>query len=1184
MNFKKLNNIIGWIAFAVAMITYYLTLEPTVSFWDCGEYISTAYKLEVGHPPGAPLFQLIGRFFSLFASDVSQVAFMINFMSALCSAFTILFLFWTITAFGKKIVLKSSELTQSNIIAILGSGLVGALAYTFSDSFWFSAVEGEVYAMSSLFTAVTFWAILKWEAEAESKYAGRWIIFIAYLLGLSVGVHLLNLLAIPAVVFIYYFKNYKFSMQGFIVTFLLALLLTGGIQAVIIPGIVFYAGVFELFFVNSIGMPFHSGTIIYFALMIAGIVFGLYYCKKKNMNVLATGIMSFTVLLIGYSTFLALVIRSNANTPIDENNPEEAVSLLAYLNREQYGDWPILHGQYYNAQVVDLEDGDPVFKKDTLKGKYIISDNRKKSKYIYDQEFTGPFPRMWSSQQHHAKEYRKWSGQRNSKRPPKFSENIKYLFNYQIGHMYVRYFMWNFAGRQNDIQGHGEINKGNWLSGIPFVDNARLGPQENLPAKMANNKGRNTYYLLPLLLGLLGMFFHFSKNNKDAFVVLLLFLFTGLAIVAYLNQYPLQPRERDYAYVGSFYAFAIWIGIGVMAIFDFIGSFAPKKVSAFGATALCLLLVPTIMAKENWDDHDRSNRYTARDVANNYLNSCAPNAIIFTNGDNDTFPLWYAQEVEGVRTDIRVVNLSLFNTDWYIDQMKRAAYDAAPIPSSVDWNKYKQGTNDYVPICPECYEREFKRKPGRVDVKEIINWIINDNPKTKIQTTRGTSDYCPTRKLKLTVDKDSVLALGIIDSSEAHKIVDEIKWEIKGQGFAKNQLMVLDILANFAWKRPVYFAITVGNDNFMGLEDYFQLEGLAYRFVPIKTESLDGQAGIVATDEMYDNLINKFKWGNMGDPNVYLDETNMRMTMNFRNNFARLADALIKEGKLEKADSVLDRCIEVMPNDAIPYNYFNLPIADAYYRINKEQNGQQLLHSHQGNEILMTLAKNYLNELDYYNSLDQKILSSMQREYSMAAEVLNNLYRLSQDNLDTAVTNFLMNTKFSPGLNNALNHSREEALRLGHTTVSTEHLLLGILNEEEGSAAVILKKLNVNFSSLRKIIESAIQKNNKREFTSPDNIKLNQQAARAIKLTFLEYKSISKDLSTVHLLLSLLNDKNSVVERALRQFNIDYEIIQNEFYYENEIENFQAKNQLDLEAELIEFTNQDEDDKSLKNK
>ena len=990
MKYKKLNTLLGWITFSIALATYYFTLEPTVSFWDCGEYISTAYKLEVGHPPGAPLFQLIGRFFTLFATDVSQVAYMINLMSALCSAFTILFLFWTITAFGKKIALKSGVLTSNNIIAILGSGLVGALSYTFSDSFWFSAVEGEVYAMSSLFTALTFWCILKWEDEIDSDYSGRWIILIAYLLGLSVGVHLLNLLAIPAITFIYYFKHNTPTKIGLAKTLLIAILLTGGIQGLIIPGVVSWAGKFELFFVNTIGLPFNFGTIIYFLLIAGGIVFGLKYAHKNNKRILGTALISFAFLLIGYSTFLTLVIRSNANTPIDENNPEEAVSLLAYLNREQYGDWPILHGQYYNAEVVAFNDGNPVYKKDKSSGKYIVSDNRKQSEYVYDTKYTGPLPRMWSAQSHHAKEYRKWSGQKNGKRPPTFSENLVYLFKYQIGHMYMRYFMWNFAGRQNDLQGHGEINKGNWLSGINFIDNYRLGPQEILPKTMKNNKARNTYYLLPFILGIIGLLFHFRQHNKDAFVVLLLFLFTGIAIVIYLNQYPLQPRERDYAYVGSFYAFSIWIGLGVMAIIEFLNKYLSKKLSSIIATISCILLVPTVMATENWDDHDRSNRYTARDVAANYLNSCAPNAIIFTNGDNDTFPLWYAQEVEGVRTDIRVVNLSLFNTDWYIDQMKRAAYDAGPIPSSLDWQKYKQGTRDYLPI--------YDRGLGHVELMDVVSFIADDSPQSKIPTSRGKTDYCPTNKVKLTINKEKIIKLGLADETTSEFIVDEIKWNLKGSGFPKNQLMVLDILANFNWERPIYFAITVGQDNFMGLEEYFQLEGLAYRLMPFKNQSLDGQTGIVNTDVMYENIMNKFKWGNMNNPSIYLDETNMRMTMNFRNNFSRLADALILEGDLIRAENVLDKCIEIMPNEAVAFNYFNLPIVDAYYRINKKE---------KANKIIEKLAINYFDELAYYNSIDEKQLVSMQRDYQLAGEVINNLYRLSQNYKDSVSVSLL---------------------------------------------------------------------------------------------------------------------------------------------------------------------------------
>ncbi len=985
MNYKKSNNLFGWITFFIALTTYYLTLEPTVSFWDCGEYISTAYKLEVGHPPGAPLFQLLGRFFSLFASDVTQIAFMINLMCAICSAFTILFLFWTITAFAKKIVLKSGELDTANTIAIIGSGMVGALAYTFSDSFWFSAVEGEVYAMSSFFTAITFWAILKWETEADDKYASRWIILIAYIIGLSVGVHLLNLLAIPAVIFIYYFKKHEVTKAGFIKALLAAVVVTGGIQSIIIPGIVSLAGKFELFFVNTIQLPFNSGTIIYFLAIIAIIFFGLKHAKKTNKNILSMSLVSFAMILIGYSTFFILVIRSNADTPIDENNPEDAVSLLSYLNREQYGNWPILKGQYYNANLVAFEDGKPVYKKDEESGRYIVTNKKKDSEPVYNEKFTGVFPRMWSSTQAaHAKGYKKWSGHNNQKQKPTFGQNLKYFFNYQIGHMYLRYFMWNFAGRQNDIQGHGEINKGNWLSGVPFIDNARLGPQDNITKEMANNKGRNTYFFLPLILGFIGLLFHFQTNNKDAFVTLLLFLFTGLAIVVYLNQAPFQPRERDYAYVGSFYAFAIWIGIGVLAIFDFLKNKMPRVTGASLATLLCLLLVPTIMATENWDDHDRSDRYTARDVAANYLNSCAPNAIIFTNGDNDTFPLWYAQEVEGIRTDIRVVNLSLFNTDWYIDQMRRAAYEASPIPSSLDWSKYKQGTRDYIPV--------FDKGIGYIDVKDVINFIGDDSEKTKVSTSRGRSNYTPTNKLKLTIDKEQVIANGVVSADQADLIVDEVKWELKGQGIYKNQMMVLDILANFNWETPIYFAITVGADNFMGLDKYFQLEGLAYRFVPILAQSKDEQTGAIAEELMYDNIMNKFNWGNMQDPNVYLDETNRRMTLNFRNNFSRLADALIKSGKIDKAELVLDKCLEIMPNDAVPYNYFNLPIVENYYKIGKTEKAR---------EVMNVLIDNYFDELQYYQSMDAKTLSSMQRDNNIANQIVGNLYSISNQYNDT---------------------------------------------------------------------------------------------------------------------------------------------------------------------------------------
>ena len=989
MTYSKLNNLIGWLTFFISFFVYYSTIEPTVSFWDCGEYISTAYKLEVGHPPGAPFFQLVGRFFSLFASDTSAVAYMINIMSAICSALTILFLFWTITAMAKKIIIDESKtINFTNYIAIFGSGVVGALSYTFSDSFWFSATEGEVYAMSSFFTAITFWSILKWESEADDKYAARWLVFIAYLIGLSIGVHLLNLLAIPAVVFIYYFKKYKVDKLGLLKVFVLAVLLTGGLQGVLIPGVVSLAGKFELFFVNTIGLPFNYGTIIYFILIISGIIFGLNYAKKKNKPIVGISLFSLAAILIGYSTFFILVIRSNADTPIDENNPEDAVSLLAYLNREQYGDWPIVNGQYYNARIVDLKDGKPVYTKDEEKGKYVITNDRKNAKPVYDSKFTGFFPRMWSTTQpSHAKAYQQWSGHKNTSRPPTFSQNLKYFFSYQLGHMYWRYFMWNFSGRQNDIQGHGEINKGNWISGIPLIDESirGLGPQDNLPRNLRDNKGRNTYYMLPFLLGILGMLYQFKKNNKDAFVVLLLFIFTGIAIVVYLNQYPFQPRERDYAYVGSFYAYCIWIGIGVLSIIDFISKKLSSKTSAIIGTALCILLVPSLMAKENWDDHDRSNRYTARDVASNYLNSCAPNAIIFTNGDNDTFPLWYAQEVEGVRTDVRVVNLSLFNTDWYIDQMKRAAYDAAPIPSSLSWNQYKQGTRDYVLI--------NDNNKGYAEVSDVVNFIASDDDRTKGMTRNGQkADYCPTKKLKISINKDDIISKNIVDPKDTSRIVDEIRWELKGNSINKNELMVLDILANFNWERPIYFAITVGNDNFMGLEKYFQLEGLAYRFVPYLSNSSDGQTGEVATDIMYDNVMNKFKWGNLGDSTIYLDETNMRMTLNFKNNFSRLADALILEKDFVRAEKVLDKCLTVMPNEAIAYSFFNLPIAEGYYKIGKPEKAR---------EIINILIDIYFEELAYYNSLEDDILSKMDRDYQIANQIISNLYTITTMNDET---------------------------------------------------------------------------------------------------------------------------------------------------------------------------------------
>jgi len=981
--FKKLNNIIGWSVFLIASFVYLSTIEQTVSFWDCGEYISTAYKLEVGHPPGAPLFQLFGRIFTLFAAQgTSEVAVAINILSAICSSFTILFLFWTITAFGRKLFFKDNNYEIGRIYAVLGSGIVGALAYTFSDSFWFSAVEGEVYAMSSFFTAITFWCIMKWEQEADQPQASRWLVLIAYLIGLSVGVHLLSLLTIPAMGMIYYYKKYEYSKSGAIKAFIISMIMLGLVQGVIIPGAVSLISSFELFFVNTIGLPFNSGTIIYFLAIIAAIAFGISYTKKHNKAIWNTAILGIMMLLIGYSSFAILVVRSNANPPIDENNPEDAVGLLSYLKREQYGSWPIVYGQHFNAKLDSRKpylDGNPVYAKDEKKGKYVVIDKRKNTLPNYSKKDKMLFPRIWSNTQaRHAGGYVNWAGLKNKDAKPTFGQNLTYFFKYQIGWSYVRYFMWNFAGRQNDFMNmDGNSLNGNWESGIGFIDNARLGTpssEVDVPDYLGKNKGKNHYYFLPLLLGLIGMLFHFKQNNQDALTVLLFFLFTGVLIIVYLNVVPFQPRERDYAYVGSFYAFAIWIGLGVLGIYDFLNKKMNSTASASLATVIALI-IPTLMAAENWDDHDRSGRFTALEVAKNYLNSCDKNAILFTNGDNDTFPLWYAQEVEGIRTDIKVVNLSLFNTPWYIDQMKRASYEAAPIPSSLEHDDYKAGTRDYTPI-----NERFKEY---VEVKDVVNFINSKSAKAKINTSAGLRNYCPTKKLKLSVNNENVKSF--IPTEYHDKIVDEIRFKLKGNGLYKNKLMVLDILANFNWERPIYFAITVGRDNFMGLEKYFQLEGLAYRLVPYVAQSPDGQTGIVHTEKMYDRLVTSFEWGGFNNSDLYFDETNTRMVMNFRNNYSRLAEALFQKGDTARAIETLDKCMAEFPRDVVNLSYFALPIIDIYYKLGEDEKAKA---------VLAVMIDDYLTEIKYLKEFGRG--SGLKQNISIAGQVLSSLGRVIQ--------------------------------------------------------------------------------------------------------------------------------------------------------------------------------------------
>jgi hypothetical protein len=710
------------------------------------------------------------------------------------------------------------------------------------------------------------------------------------------------------------------------------------------------------------------------------------------------------MLLIGYSSFFTLVIRSQANTPMDENNPENAINLLSYLNREQYGDWPILYGQYYNAPLDPAQpykDGNPTYTKDAKAGKYVITQDKKNSIPNYDKRFCTLFPRMHSDQRNHVTGYRDWAdiqgtpititdqnGESKTIMKPTFGENLTFFFRYQIGHMYARYFMWNFVGRQNDIQGHGGVLKGNWLSGIAPIDAARLGPQENLPSSMTTNKGYNRFYFLPLILGLIGLFFHFKRDKLDGFIVFLLFVLTGVAIIVYLNNTPYQPRERDYGYVGSFYAFAIWIGLGVYAIADLLS----KKVAANIATVIAIIIglfsAPVLMAKEGWDDHDRSDRYTARDFAANYLNSCAPNAILFTNGDNDTFPLWYAQEVEGIRTDVRVVNLSLSNTDWYIEQMRRKAYDSDPIPLTLKEEQYRQGTRDYVPV---YYNPNIiKDSTAYVNIKLLMDFVASEEPQAKIQTQGGMElSYLPTDKIKIPVDSATVVNNGTVPKGMESQVLKAMPWKINKQYIMKNDLMIMDIIATNNWKRPIYFAVTVGDDAYMNLEPYFQLEGLAYRLVPMRMQTNDGQTGKANTDIMYNNMMNKFKWGGMSTDGVYMDENNLRMTMNLRNNFARLAEALLAEGKTEQAKKAIALCMKEMPRKNIPYNYFMLPIAEVYYKLGM---------SNEANQLLKDIANIYEEDLKYYFRFKGKLADNIDPDKQQAMAVMQRIGQVARMN------------------------------------------------------------------------------------------------------------------------------------------------------------------------------------------
>ena len=1032
--YNLVNNVVGWLTFLVAAFVYCSTIEPTASFWDCPEFITTGYKLEIGHPPGAPFFMLTANLFSQFASDPSQVARMVNTMSALLSATTILFLFWSITHLTRKLILKDwNSLTTAKLIAIEASGLVGALIYTFSDTFWFSAVEGEVYAYSSAFTAVVFWLILKWEDHADEPHSDRWLVLIAYMTGLSIGVHLLNLLCIPAIVLVYCYRRFpNIELKGSLIALAVSFVIVAAVLYGVVPGIITVGGWFELFFVNTLGCPFNTGEVVYIFLLVAVVIWAIYETytdkslRRQNLAfVLSVGMLGIpfygwgwsaaiigavvlvalwfllgykrtvekklvplvssrvknTVLLcllmlmIGYSSYALIVIRSTANPPMDQNSPEDIFTLGSYLSRDQYGDHPLLYGQAYTSQVAyDVEGnmciprrvkGAPVYQrkekasKDEKDSYFIVNT---KDKLVYAQNML--FPRMYSPD--HAQAYESWlggvdgtdvpydrCGESVTVKVPSQIDNIRFFLSYQCNWMYWRYFMWNFCGRQNDIQGNGELDHGNWITGIPFIDNLMYGDQSKLPDSLKDNKGHNVFYGLPLLLGLIGLFWQAWRGRRGIrqfWVVFFLFFMTGLAIVIYLNQTPMQPRERDYAYAGSFYAFAIWCGLGVAALIDIIEKKLNRRSTAISAAVgVVCLLVPIQMASQTWDDHDRSNRYTCRDFGQNYLMTLQDkgNPVIFTNGDNDTFPLWYNQEVEGVRTDARVCNLSYVQTDWYIDQMKRPAYDSPALPISWPRLDYCSGTNEYVRVEPEAKKQIldfYKSDPEAAkaqfgddpfDVRNVMKyWVRSSDPNLHV---------IPTDTLYLKIDKEAVKRSGMMMASDS--IPDRMVISLKGKSaLYKNDMMMLEIIAGSNWTRPVYVASTVGQDNYMNLGDNFIREGLAYRISPFTTNAPGAKS--FDTERTYDNVMNRYKWGGLDHKGLYIDETVMRMCYTHRHLLADLALQLVAEGKNDKALKVLQKAEKVMPAYNVPYNYVSgaADLAKAYALIGQKTKARSIIN------------------------------------------------------------------------------------------------------------------------------------------------------------------------------------------------------------------------------------------------
>jgi hypothetical protein len=1047
-NFNKWNTITGWCAFAVALITYTLTVEPTMSFWDCGEYIATSAKLQVGHPPGAPLYQMMGAFFAIFAMDDTHVALMVNMMSVFSSAFTILFMFWSSSMILKKIISQYSEVNKNNAIVILGSSFVGALAFTFSDSFWASAVEAEVYAMASLFIALLFWLGLRWEQDMDSPKGNKWLLVISLVVGLTFGVHFMALLTIPAIGFLYYFKHYKeVTIKNFILANIVVVAVLLFIFKLLLPLTMAFFGKTEVFMVNELGMPFDSGTIFVVLILIAFFYFSLKYTRAKGLIKANTLILCILFILIGFSTWMMLPIRANANTVINENKPSDAREVLAYYNREQYGTNPLFYGPQYTEAFAGLDENNPYldkapnYERDYKTGKYVIVNNFKNAEQNSDDNQKTFLPRLWSgdnianyisftnppefrlnpnypyeedlskygvdpeqlSEEDLAQataqlrneiektvvEFRKAYAQKQLDtedyvkflrtysdyliiEKPATVDNLRFMVEYQFGYMYFRYLMWNFVGRQNDIQGKYDYQDGNWLSGIPFIDELHLGTQQNLPSDVLNNKGRNVYFFLPLILGLIGIMYHASRDRKSFYVLLVLFLFMGLALKIYLNERPFEPRERDYALVGSFYVFGIWIGFGVYALYESLQKYLAPKIAGPLIIGASLLAVPVLMGFQNWDDHDRSGKYTATALAKAYLESCDPNAILFTIGDNDTFPLWYAQEIEHIRTDVKIVNTSLFMTDWYIDQMKSKSYESNPLPISFVHDEYVGDKLDYTAHIPKV--------ESRWEIKDFIDFI--KNPKSTVEMQNGqTIHFYPTNKIRIPVDKNNIIKNKVVAAKYNDSIVSYIDIDIKGNALYKNRLMMLDLIANNNWKRPVYFSPGAFEDeDYLWMKNYLQLEGMIYKLVPVKTkvdkDTNPMDMGGLDADKMY-SIVMKWDWGNSrGD--IYHDPETRKNSISYRSVLSRLMDKLIAEGQMDKAKKVIELSLTEMPVEKFGYYSMVEPFAKGYYKVGEPAKAQQLLEK---------LIGKYKENLNYYGTL------SSSDQVDLAIDIITDIER-----------------------------------------------------------------------------------------------------------------------------------------------------------------------------------------------